>query len=124
VSSGLVQILLLEVRRHSAGHGVRSVALAHLVLLRKMLDAHLRLAHGACVGAQRCARFATILAVAEARNLVNSKNSPLSRLYSFPRKERGMRHGVRSENGSPLTGRDIAKLPRCPRITVSDKSQL
>jgi hypothetical protein len=32
VSSGLVQILLLEIRRHPAGRGVHSVALAHLVL--------------------------------------------------------------------------------------------
>jgi hypothetical protein len=49
VSSGLVQILLLEIRRHQAGHGVRSLALAHLVLLRTSLDAHRRLAHGGCV---------------------------------------------------------------------------
>jgi hypothetical protein len=48
ISSGLVQILLLEIRRHPAGRGVSSAALAHLVLLRKMLDAHLRLAHGGC----------------------------------------------------------------------------
>jgi hypothetical protein len=38
-----------------------------------MLDAHLRLAHGGCVGAQRCARFATMVAAAEVRKLVNSK---------------------------------------------------
>jgi hypothetical protein len=37
-------------------------------------------------------------------------------------KERGLRHGVRSGNGSPLTGRKIAKLPRCPRATVSAQS--
>jgi hypothetical protein len=64
---GLVQILLLEIRRHPVGRGVSSVALAHL-LLRKMLDTHLRLAHGGCVGAQRRARFATMVAAAEARN--------------------------------------------------------
>jgi hypothetical protein len=38
-----------------------------------MLDAHLRLAHGGCAGAQKCARFATMVAAAEARKLVNSK---------------------------------------------------
>jgi hypothetical protein len=68
ISLGLVQILLLEVRRHLARRGVSSVALAHLVLLRKSLDVHLRLAHGGCAGAQRCARFATMVAAAEARN--------------------------------------------------------
>jgi hypothetical protein len=50
ISLGLVQILLLEIRRHPAGCGVSSVALAHLVLLRKSLDAHLWLAHGGCAG--------------------------------------------------------------------------
>jgi hypothetical protein len=68
ISLGLVQILLLEIRRHPAGRGVSSVALAHLVLLRKMLDANLRLAHRGCAGVQRCARFATMVAAAEARN--------------------------------------------------------
>jgi hypothetical protein len=65
---GFVQILLREIRRHLAGHGVSSVALAHLVLLRKVLDAHLRLAHGGCIGAQRCAGFATMAVATEARN--------------------------------------------------------
>jgi hypothetical protein len=37
-------------------------------------------------------------------------------------KEHGLRCGARSGNGSPLTGRNIVKLPRCPRITVSTKS--
>jgi hypothetical protein len=46
VSLGLVQILLHENRRHPAGRGVSSAALAHLVLLRKVLNAHLWLAHG------------------------------------------------------------------------------
>jgi hypothetical protein len=46
VSMGLVQILLRENRRHPAGRGVSSATLAHLVLLRKVLNAHLRLAHG------------------------------------------------------------------------------
>jgi hypothetical protein len=73
ISSGFVQILLLEIRRYPAGRRVGSVALAHLVLLRKMLDTHLWLAHGGCAGAQRCARFATMVAAAEARKLVNSK---------------------------------------------------
>jgi hypothetical protein len=50
VSSGLVQILLLEIRRHPAGRGVSSVALANLVLLRKSLDAHVRIVHGGCAG--------------------------------------------------------------------------
>jgi hypothetical protein len=64
-----------------------------------------------------------MVAAAEARKLVNSISS-LSPLYSFLRKERGLRRGARSGNGSPLTGRDIAKLPRCPWITVRIKSQL
>jgi hypothetical protein len=37
-------------------------------------------------------------------------------------KERGLRHGARSGNGSPLTGRKIAKLPRYPQVTVSAQS--
>jgi hypothetical protein len=44
------------------------VALAHLVLLRTSLDAHRWLAHGGYVGVQRGARFATMVAAAEARN--------------------------------------------------------
>jgi hypothetical protein len=35
--------------------------------LRKKLDAHLRLAHGGCAGAQKCAGCATMAAAAEAR---------------------------------------------------------
>jgi hypothetical protein len=53
--------------------------------------------------------------------LVNSK-SLLSPLYSFLMKERGLRRGARNRNGSPLTGRKIAKLPRCPQAMVSAKS--
>jgi hypothetical protein len=68
ISSGLVQILLLEIRRHPAGHGVCSLALAHLVLLRTSLDAHRRLAHGGCARVKRCARIATMVVAAEARN--------------------------------------------------------
>jgi hypothetical protein len=68
ISVGLVQILLLENGRHPAGRGVSSVGFPHLVLLRKMLDAHLRLAHGGCVGDQRRARFATMVAAEEVRN--------------------------------------------------------
>jgi hypothetical protein len=37
-------------------------------------------------------------------------------------KERGLRCGAKSKNGSPLTGRKIVKLPRCPRGTVSAQS--
>jgi hypothetical protein len=33
-----------------------------------MLDAHLRLAHGDCAGAQRCAGCATMAAATEARS--------------------------------------------------------
>jgi hypothetical protein len=55
-------------RRHPAGRGVSSAAFAHHVLLRKMLDAHLRLAHGGYAGGQRCAGLATMVAAAEARN--------------------------------------------------------
>jgi hypothetical protein len=68
ISSGLVQILLRENRRHPAGHGVRSFPLGHLVLLRKMLHAHLRFAHGGYAGDQRCAKNATMAAAAEAMN--------------------------------------------------------
>jgi hypothetical protein len=68
ISVGLVQIILLEIRRHPAGRGVSSVAFAHPILLRKMLDAHLWLAHGGCAGAQRRARFAAMVAATEARN--------------------------------------------------------
>jgi hypothetical protein len=45
ISVSLVQILLLENGRHPAGCGVSSVGFSHLVLLRKVLNAHLRLAH-------------------------------------------------------------------------------
>jgi hypothetical protein len=69
ISLGLVQILLPENRRHPAGHGVRSAALAHLVLLHQMLHSHLRVAHGGCAGDQRHTRFATMAAAAaEAMN--------------------------------------------------------
>jgi hypothetical protein len=68
ISLGLVQILLRKIRRHPASRGVRSAALADLVLLRKMLDAHLRLAHRGYAGAQRCAGCATMVEAAEARN--------------------------------------------------------
>jgi hypothetical protein len=51
-----------------AGRGVRSDVLADLVLLRKMLHAHLRLAHGGYAEAQKGARCATMVAAAEARN--------------------------------------------------------
>jgi hypothetical protein len=37
-------------------------------------------------------------------------------------KEHGLRRGARSRNGSPLTGKKIAKLPHCPRATVSAQS--
>jgi hypothetical protein len=50
--------------------------------------------------------------------LVNS-NFPTLPLYSFLRKERGLRYGARSGNGIPLTGREIMKLLRCPWVTVS-----
>jgi hypothetical protein len=36
--------------------------------VRKGLDAHLRVAHGGCAGAQKCARYAAMVAVVEARN--------------------------------------------------------
>jgi hypothetical protein len=41
VGLGFLQILLLELRGHPAGRGVRSLPLGHLVLLRQMLHAHL-----------------------------------------------------------------------------------
>jgi hypothetical protein len=68
ISLGLFQILLCENRRHPAGRGVSSVVLAHFVLLHKMLNSHLRFAHGGYVGDQRHARFATMVAAVEARN--------------------------------------------------------
>jgi hypothetical protein len=40
------------------------------------------------------------------KELVNSTN-PHSPLYTFSVKERGLRHGERSESSSPLTGREI-----------------
>jgi hypothetical protein len=43
-------------------------------------------------------------------------------IYSFLLKERGLRRGARSGNGSPLMGRKIAKLPRYPRARVSAHS--
>jgi hypothetical protein len=51
ISVSLVQILPLENGRHPAGCGVSSAGFPHLVLLRKVLDALLRLAHGGYAGA-------------------------------------------------------------------------
>jgi hypothetical protein len=65
-----------------------------------------------------------MVAAAEERKLVKTVISPLSPLYSFLRKERGLRRGARRGNGSPLTGRDIAKLLHYPWITISIKTQL
>jgi hypothetical protein len=62
-----------------------------------------------------------MVAAAEARNWSTVK-SPLSPLYSFLMKERGLRRGARSGNGSPLTGRKIVKLPHCSQVTVSAQS--
>jgi hypothetical protein len=73
IGLGFLQILLLELRWHPAGRRVRSDALAHLVLLRTSLDAHLGVAHGGYAEAQKGARSATMVAAAEARKLVNSK---------------------------------------------------
>jgi hypothetical protein len=68
ISLGLLQILLLELRGHPAGHGVRSLPLGHLVLLRQMLHVHLRFAHGGYAGGQKCIEIATMAAAAEAMN--------------------------------------------------------
>jgi hypothetical protein len=68
ISVSLVQILLLENRRHPAGCGVRSAGFPHLVLLRKVLDAHLRLEHRGYAGAQKGAEFIAMAAAEEARN--------------------------------------------------------
>jgi hypothetical protein len=68
ISLGLLQILLREHRRHPAGRGVRSLPLGHLVLLRHMLHAHLRFAHGGYAGDQRCAKIATMVVAVEAMN--------------------------------------------------------
>jgi hypothetical protein len=68
INVSLVQILLLENGRHPTGCGVSSVGFPHLVLLRKVLDMHLRLAHGGYAGAQRGAKFTAMVAAAEVRN--------------------------------------------------------
>jgi hypothetical protein len=68
ISLGLVQILLRENRRHSAGGGVCSFPLDHLVLLRQMLHVHLRFAHGGYAGDQRCAKIVIMAAAAKAMN--------------------------------------------------------
>jgi hypothetical protein len=68
ISSGLVQILLRENRRHPAGRGVCRFLLGHLVLLCQMLHAHLRFAHGGYAGDQRCTNIAAMAAAAEAMN--------------------------------------------------------
>jgi hypothetical protein len=66
INLGLVQILLCEDRRHPAGRGV--YPLGHLVLLRQMLHAHLRFAHGGYAGDQGSAEIATMAATVEAMN--------------------------------------------------------
>jgi hypothetical protein len=73
---GFFQILLLENRWHLAGHGVRGDVLPHLVLLCASLNAHLWVAHGGYVEAQKGVRSATMAATTEARKLVNS-NFPI-----------------------------------------------
>jgi hypothetical protein len=72
IGLGFLQILLLELRWHPAGRRVRSDVLAHLVLLRASLDAHLVVAHRGYAEAQKGARSATMVAATEARKLVNS----------------------------------------------------
>jgi hypothetical protein len=72
IGLSFLQILLLELRWHLAGRGVRSDVFAHLVLLRVSLDAHLGVAHGGYAEIQKGARSATMVAAAEARKLVNS----------------------------------------------------
>jgi hypothetical protein len=68
IGLSFLQIFLFENRWYPAGRGVRSDVLAHLVLLCKMLHAHLRLAHGGYAEARRGARCATMVAAAEARS--------------------------------------------------------
>jgi hypothetical protein len=72
IGLGFLQILLLELRWHPTGRGVCSDVLAHIVLLRMSLDAHLGVAHEGYAEAQKVARSATMAAAAEARKLVNS----------------------------------------------------
>jgi hypothetical protein len=67
ISLGLLQIFLLELCGHPAGRGIPRLCLGHLVLLRQMLHAHLRFAHGGCAGGQMCAEVVTT-AAAEAMN--------------------------------------------------------
>jgi hypothetical protein len=66
IRSGLLQLPLRKGRRHPARRGVHP--LGHLVLLRPMLHAHLRSAHGGSAGDQRRAEIAAIVAAAEAMN--------------------------------------------------------
>jgi hypothetical protein len=68
ISVSLVQILLLKNERHPVGCGISSVGFPHLVILCKVLDVHLRLAHGGYAGAQRSTQIAAMVAAAEARN--------------------------------------------------------
>jgi hypothetical protein len=66
IRSGLLQLLLRKGRRYPARHDVRT--LGHLVLLRLMLHAHLRSAHGGSAGDQRRAEIAAMMAAPEAMN--------------------------------------------------------
>jgi hypothetical protein len=66
IRSGLLQLLLCKGRRYPAHRDVRP--LRHLVLLRLMLHAHLRSAHGGSVGDQRRAEIAATVAAVEAMN--------------------------------------------------------
>jgi hypothetical protein len=50
--------------------------------------------------------------------------SPTLPLYSFLVTEHGLRRGTRSGNGSPLMGREIVKLLRCPWVTVSTEIKI
>jgi hypothetical protein len=68
IDLGFLQIPLLENRWYPAGCRARGDVLAHLVLLRKMLHAHLKLAHGGCAGDLGCAGCAKLVVAAEARN--------------------------------------------------------
>jgi hypothetical protein len=68
ISVSLIQILLQENGRHPAGCGARSAGFPHLILLRKVLDVHLRLEHKGYAGAQKGAEFAAMAAAEEARN--------------------------------------------------------
>jgi hypothetical protein len=73
ISLGLSEILLLEIRRYPAGRCIGSVALPHLVLLRKGLDVHLRVTHGGLCRSSEARKVCSNGGGGGSEELVNSK---------------------------------------------------